>query len=87
MTTYKMRCECFPDVLVFQQLFVRKSPDEKMEFHVDVDRPLGETVITFKTVMTRKDILKLLHRIPDAHVMWQTVQPVGKYTGERDFSI
>jgi len=84
-TTFKVRAETFGDALRFQEIFIRTSPDNKMDMHIHVDRLLGLTVITFKTTMSRKDILKLLHRIQDGHVMWETLQPIELYTGERDF--
>ena len=38
----------------------------------------------FETNLTLDEVIEILKNVPDGHVMYQSVQPIADYTGERD---
>ncbi len=82
MKKYKLRAECTADILLFIPMILSRvksftllpldlSPDIEFEFTLDA---------------TLDEILDCLRYIDDGHVMYQSVQPIEQYTGERDYN-
>ena len=52
-----------------------------------VDELTPDVVVTFYSNDTLDEIRDVMRHVVDGHVMWQTVQPVAEYTGERDYEL
>lgn len=74
---YKLRAECWFDVNRLVEKICPKT--------LKVDKPglLPDCTVEFETDLPIGLVRAVLRRIPDAHVMLETVQPVAAYTGER----
>lgn len=48
--------------------------------------PEAETTIHIAS-LTLEEMRNLCRRVPDGHVMPQTIQPAGRYTGERNYDL
>ena len=77
--TYKMRAEGVNDVFEFVRAMVR---------NIKKYRIIGNTIIPdvefeFETKKSLHIVLNTLRRIPDSHVMIETVKPISEYTGVR----
>ena len=79
MTKYKFRAEGMNDVFAFMQIHIMSigkyclsgynaQPD--VEFEFESSEPI-------------ETIMKILRKIPDSHVMRETLQTKSKYTGKR----
>lgn len=80
MRTYKFRAECFTDAWIFinSGLVSRYKLEQELSF--------PDVVVTFSTKKHLTDIVRIMKRIPDPHVMLDTIKPVAEYTGERTYS-
>ena len=80
-TRFKLRAECIYDVIQFirsrkiKNIWYVKIEQQEVLFP-DVD-------FEFNTRMSLKEILIILSKIPDSHVMMDTINPIEKYTGKR----
>lgn len=77
--TYKMRAEGVNDVFEFVRAMGR---------NIKKYRIIGNTIIPdvefeFETKKSLHIVLNTLRRIPDSHVMIETVKPISEYTGVR----
>jgi hypothetical protein len=78
--TYKLRAEGLNDFLAFlQQGMYMKIKSFTVE-------PIGipDVVVTFITDSSLSEIKSKLKKVPDSHVMLETVKPINEYTGDRD---
>ncbi len=82
MITYKLRAECVQDILNFINQLVNHGI--KANFG-SINTLYNELV--FDSKITREQIMALVRKVEDGHVMLQTIQPIEKYTGERDLDI
>lgn len=82
MTTYKLRADCVQDILNFINQLVNHGI--KANFG-SINTLYNELV--FETKISREEIMALIRNVEKGHVMLQTIQPLGKYTGERDWNI
>lgn len=78
-----MRAEVIDDVL----LFVSNAPRRLTGFKVHQQSGFHDVEFEFETESTLDEIIKTLSEIDDAHVMYQTVQPIEHYTGERNYDL
>jgi len=78
--TYKARFEVDDDFFRFWKAA------ELRQYEIVVDEVLNSEV-TFRTNVTLRALQSLMDSIPDCHVLAQTVQPIDRYTGERDFNL
>jgi hypothetical protein len=78
MKVWKCRCECVVDGFRFMEGNMRSIPKFTMKY----DGYLGAT-LEFETFLCLSDIKRLLDKVPDSHVMLQTLRPIELYTGER----
>jgi len=82
MTAYKLRAECVQDILNFINQLVNHGI--KANFG-SINTLYNELV--FETKISRDEIMALIRKVEDGHVMLQTIQPLEKYTGARDWNI
>lgn len=83
MNVFKFRAECQNDVSKLMKHIPRK------EFNIlekETDTLEGVT-ITFKTRLPIIRIMRYMGLVEDGHVMYQTISPLEKYTGERNYEI
>lgn len=76
LTSYKMRAECQVDLGRFLMAVAVRSFTTTASLLPDMDA-------TFTSPLSLDEIKKLLAKIPDGHVMLETVNFEGQYTGER----
>jgi hypothetical protein len=79
LNTYKLRAEGLNDFLSFLQegMYMRMK-----SFTIE---PTGvfDVVVSFVTDASLSEIKSTLKKVPDSHVMLETVKPINEYTGER----
>ncbi|MBP7507444.1 MAG: hypothetical protein KA807_06475 [Prolixibacteraceae bacterium] len=78
---YKLRAECLDDVL----LFIHRIPTNMSEMKILQVGQLPDVEFEFKTTLTLDEILAILSKQVDSHVMMETLRPFDEYTGERYF--
>ncbi len=81
MNTYKLRAECSQDVAEF----IQNVHSQLKSFKMIKDDELPDVYFEFETELALDEIILTLKDIEDSHVMFQTVQPIEKYTGERNY--
>lgn len=81
MRHFKLRAECLDDVLQF----IHKMPTNVWEMKIVQVGQLPDVEFEFKTTLTLNEVLSILSRQTDSHVMMETLRPFDKYTGERCF--
>lgn len=76
--TYKFRAECIHDVLEF----MKKA---KFEYDVKIERKglFPDVVVEIATKEGIDSIVSIFKKIPDSHVVLETIQPKNLYTGDR----
>lgn len=76
--TYKFRAECINDVLGF----MKKA---KFEYDVKIERKglFPDVVVEIATKESIDSIISIFKKIPDSHVILETIQPKKIYTGDR----
>jgi len=77
---FKLRAECFHDVL----LLIDKLSKSLYGYRIERDF-LPDVEFEFITNMTSNDILAILRKQADSHVMMDTLKPFDEYTGERQY--
>jgi hypothetical protein len=83
MMKYKLRAECSNDVAQF----IMNAHSQMTKFKMQKDKELPDIEFEFETELALDEIIMTLQDIDDSHVMYQTVQPIEKYTGERDYDL
>lgn len=76
---YKLRAECSHDVVQF----IVKSYSELSWFAMTSSQYTPDVEFEFETGMSYSQVLSVIEEIDDAHVMYQTINQVELYTGER----
>lgn len=97
---YKLRSECFKDIADFLEIFKSKRWGIKIEQQFlppgegpEIDEfqqtgiPIPDCELEFSTRATFDEIVAALKKVPDGHVMWQTVKPIDEYTGDRIYEM
>ena len=83
---YKFRAECIGDV----KELLNKLPLEKMLKYNVIPDDLGLPDVEIEIEILNyelDDYLNALRKIEDSHVMLQTILPIEKYTGERNYEL
>jgi len=75
---FKLRAECIQDIL----LFMDKLGETLIGFKIERDF-FPDVEFEFFTNLTKDEILSVLSRQDDSHVMLDTLRPFNEYTGER----
>ena len=78
---FKLRAECLDDVL----LLIHRMPKSVWEMRIVQVSQLPDVEFEFKTNLTLDEILAILSKQVDSHVMMDTLRPIDEYTGERCF--
>lgn len=80
---YKLRAETPRDVCDFLVGLKKKI------WRIKLEQPdnLPDCDFEFSCYMTLDEIITILRKIPDSHVMIQTINLIDEYTGERNFDI
>ena len=87
MTTYKFRAECIQDVDLFTILIGELATNLKTEMDFPELDWAADVVVTFDSELPIEEIIIIMNGVDDGHVLYQTVQPIEKYTGARDYSL
>jgi hypothetical protein len=90
-TTYKFRAEAPDDVKLFLQQAKNAGvqiSDVKMEPQTIVDNkgikvPIPDVIVTFKSDSSLTTLQEILAKVPDGHVMYETLAWASSYTGNR----
>lgn len=78
---YKMRAESLKDIYRFIIAFAKKRT--LGIYNIYGDGGAGDVVIEFQTYSAYKTILRTLEKVPDGHVMIDTLKLKTEYTGKR----
>ena len=81
--TFKFRAECLNDVDRLKGV-LRKN-GKKIRMTIDEEPPWIGVVVEMETTETLDAIKGAMRKVPDGHVMLQTVAPEDEYTGERRY--
>jgi hypothetical protein len=88
LTTYSCRAETAIDAVRFLSLGMELADADAVFFYRPqlASGPWGDSTLEFITTLDREAILALLHRVPDAHVMRETLRacPLAENSLERD---
>lgn len=78
MNNFKFRAECLHDVV---ELLKKMTSINS----ITIDRiGMIDVEVTIKTVLNKREVIRYMEDVFDAHVMIQTIQEADKYTGERN---
>lgn len=84
MKTYKFRAECSQDVIKWLSFMDRCDMYPCLDSIIRIkDYPDVECVFQFSDEIEIHDLISTMKQIEDGHVMWQTLQPINDFTGER----
>ena len=76
---YKLRAECNSDIISFLKL----TGSIKMGLVIELDNKFPDCICTLETSARLDTIKKILDKVPDGHVMLQTLSQESIYTGIR----
>jgi hypothetical protein len=74
---FKLRAECLDDVL-----FLYKNMPKIWGIKIVQWGPMPDVEFEFKTTLTSDEILAILKKRVDSHVMIDALKPFDEYTGE-----
>lgn len=76
--TYKFRAECIHDVLEFMG-------KAKFQYNIKIERKglFPDVVVEIATKESMESIVNVFNKIPDTHVIIETIQTKKLYTGDR----
>lgn len=77
--SFKFRAECLQDVERF--LTVLKS---RGSVNISIPSVLPDCYVTIESSSSLKALRAIIRKMPDGHVMLQTIQAADLYTGERN---
>ena len=94
-TKYKFRAECEQDVIEFFSILnpcgveVFEWEVKEIRIFPDAQSPEGHLVpdkwVTFKTASSLDRLRSVVRRVPDGHVMLESLNYENEYTGQRYF--
>jgi len=90
MHQYKFRAECRPDVDRLHKV-LSAAHIEIIDWHIAPQTlshkgkqfPIPDVEVSFKTNVPLQTIQHAMRLVPDSHVMIETIQPIGSFSGER----
>jgi hypothetical protein len=90
--SFRYRAECEADVVCLDGMLRKflgfvEHRYEHLKFPSGTDQPDCQGWVEFSQPISLDSIRQAMARIEDGHVMYQTVQPTGDYTGERDYEL
>tara|TARA_R110000868_G_scaffold275187_1_gene534865 strand:- start:177 stop:440 length:264 start_codon:yes stop_codon:yes gene_type:complete len=87
MTTYKFRAETLIDIELFKIQAGGHISNLKAIPNDPETSTFPDITITFDSEMPIENLIYIMRKVEDGHVMFQTLKPIEEYTGERDYSI
>lgn len=88
MNTYKFRAECSTDVINFFRAMAEGTFDsvqiESQEINGDL---VPDVEVVFDSSNPLATLIQAAKAIEDCHVIAQTIRPIERYTGERNYNI
>lgn len=84
MNKYKFRAECRADADIFFSKFKEGISNIKVE--PIEDSPI-DVYATFESKFYLATLIQVAKEVQDGHVIAQTIRPLEKFTGERNYSI
>ena len=75
---FKLRAECLDDVV----LLIKKMPKNVWGKKIEQWGPMPDVEFEFKSRLTMDEILAILGKQVDSHIMIDTLKPYDEYTGE-----
>lgn len=83
MKKYKLRAECMSDVIDF----LIEIQSQLKSFTVTKDNELPDCELEFETELELDEIIFTLQDLEDSHVMYQSCNYLGRYTGLRNYNL
>jgi hypothetical protein len=83
---YKFRAECKTDVLGFIAITIGSTHGFQIE-PLENSINIPDVEVVFESELSLNELLDEMRKVPDGHVMMQTLKPFDHYTGEREYSI
>jgi hypothetical protein len=80
---YKLRAECINDI----DLFIGGNKGDINNYYVIDSLLYPDAELIFDTNLSLREIIEKLKALEDSHVMYQTVQPIKHYTGNRNYNL
>ncbi len=98
LNTYKVRCETMMDGIRFVKLIaasclraaivIGKDPDNiQLSFNIDNFDCFGGCELTFVSYLELEVLREVIKIVPDAHVMYSTLNHIANYTPKRNREI
>ena len=81
---YKLRAECFADIDALLSKLVKSSVGRIFTYQINGNVDTWRVELTMVATFTPKQLLAIMARIPDSHVMMETLNYAAEYTGKRD---
>lgn len=83
---YKLRAECKHDVKQLSCILSQFTITEEKIDECNINGiPIPDVEYTFDVNQTIEEVIEIIKDIPDSHVMYQTIETIDKYTGERKY--
>lgn len=76
---YRFRAECDDDVLALRKILRGKL----LKIQQTVTSPFPDVEVKIITKLTINEIKRAMEKVPDGHVMYETIALANEYTGER----
>lgn len=86
MTTYKFRAECATDAVVFFKA-LEEAEFDNIHFEPAQDEALPDVEVVFDSDQSLARLIQVAKTCEDCHVIAQTIRPIDRYTGERNYLI
>lgn len=83
---YKFRAECKTDVLGFKAITIGFTDEFQIE-PLESSLQIPDVEVVFESELSLNELIDEIRKVPDGHVMMQTLKPFDQYTGEREYSI
>lgn len=81
---YKLRAECSRDI---QRFFEMVNPKQVGKFKMIGSSKFPDVELIFKSKLKLNELISILSKIEDCHVMVETINLKSNYTGERDYNL
>lgn len=82
---YKFRAECLTDVRLFEMQ--NKSNIKNVEIYSVGGFNFPDVEVSFESELSLNQLIDQIKKLEDSHVMYQTIQPSNRYTGNRNYEL
>jgi len=87
MKVYKFRSECSLDIISFFRCLADSSYDSIHIHYLEGDSNIPDREVVFSSSLNLSKLIQIAKEAEDCHVIAQTLRPIDKYTGKRNYSI